>query len=61
MTEYQQQLYLARGQLAEVGLADTPDPEPYLAKNQTTLIFQALEEEVTPEAGDKYVEALIML
>ncbi len=50
-----------KGQLEEVGLVDTLDLKPYLDDKQTVKIFPALKEEVTPEAGDKYVQASIML
>ncbi len=51
---------LARGQLDEVCLIDKPGPQPYLDNKQTDQMFPALEEEVTPEMGDKYIQASIM-
>ncbi len=53
--------HLARGQLEEVGLLDTPDTQPYLDKHQTDKTFPALEEDVTPKAGDEYIQASIMI
>ncbi len=53
--------HLARGKLEEVGLIDTPDPQSYLDNEQTNKTFLALEDDVTLEAGDKYIWALIML
>lgn len=35
------------GQLMEVRLADTPDPEPYYDEEQMKETFQSLEEETT--------------
>ncbi len=53
--------HLARGQLEEVGLIDTPDTQPYLDDQQTDKTFPVLEEEVTPKAGDEYIQASIMI
>ncbi len=52
---------LARGQFEEVGLINTPDQQPYLDNRQTDKTFHAFEEEVIPEAGDKYIQASIMI
>ncbi len=52
---------LARGQFEEVGLIDTPDPQPYLDNQQTEKTFPALKEAVTPKAGDKYIQTSIMI
>ncbi len=53
--------HLARGQLEEVGLIETPDAQPYLDDQQTDKTFPALKEEVTPKAGDEYIQASIMM
>lgn len=53
-------MHLAQGQLVVIGIDDTPDPEPYVAKDQTRETFPTLKEEVTLEAGDKYIQASIM-
>ncbi len=53
--------HLIRGQLAEVGLIDTPDTQPYLDNQQTDKTFPILEEEVTLKAGDDYIQASIMI
>ncbi len=50
-----------RGQLEAVGLVGTPNPEPYMGADQTNKTFLALKEEVTPEAGDKYLQESILL
>ncbi len=52
---------LVRGQLEEVGLIHTPDPQPYLDDQQTDKTFPTLKDEVTPKAGDEYIQASIML
>ncbi len=52
---------LVRGQLEEVGLIDTPNPQPYLDNQQTDKTFPAVKEEVTPKAGDEYIQASIMI
>ncbi len=61
MAEERWDRHLARGQLEEVGLIDTPDTQPYLDNQQTDKTFPVLKEEVTPEAGDKYIQASIMI
>ncbi len=53
--------HLARGQLEEVGLIDSPDTQAYLDDQQIDETFPAFEEEVTSEAGDKYIQASIMI
>ncbi len=53
--------HLVSGQLEEVGLIDILDPQPYLDTQQTEKTFPVLEEEVTPKAGDKYIQASIMI
>ncbi len=53
--------HLARGQLNQVGLVNTPYPQPYLDEHQVNKSFPALEEEVTPETGDEYIQAYIMI
>ncbi len=53
--------FLARGELGEVGLIDMPDPQTYLDDKQTDKKFPALKEDVTPETGNKYIQASIML
>ncbi len=40
---------------------DTLDTQPYLDNQQTDKTFPTLEEEVTPEAGDEYIQASIMI
>ncbi len=50
-----------RGQLEVVGLIGMPDLQPYLDNQQTDKTFPALEEEVTLEAGDKYIQVSIMI
>ncbi len=52
---------LVMRQLQEVSLINTPDPQPYLDDQQTDKTFPALKEEVTPEAGNKYIQASIMI
>ncbi len=61
MAEEQWGKHLARRQLEEVGLINTPNTKPYLDNQQTDKTFPALEEEVNPEAGDKYIQASIMI
>ncbi len=53
MAEEQWGTCLVRRQLEEVGLINMPDSQPYLENQQTGKTFPALEEEVTPETGDK--------
>ncbi len=53
--------HLVRGQPEEVALVDTPVPQPYLDDQQADKTFPALEEEITPEAGDKCIQASIMI
>ncbi len=43
---------LARGQLEQVGLIYTLDPQPFMDKEQMDKTFPTLQEEVTQEAGD---------
>ncbi len=50
-----------QGQLEEVGLIDIQDPLPYLDNHQTDKTSPALKEEVTPEAGDKNIQASVMI
>ncbi len=45
----------------EVGLIDMTDTHPYLDSQQTDKTFPALKEEVTPEAGDDYMQASITI
>ncbi len=52
---------LVRGQLEDVGLIDMPEPQPYLDNHQIDKTFPTLKEEVTSEAGDKYIQASIMI
>ncbi len=52
---------LLRGQLEEVGLIGTLGPQPYLVNQQTVKTFHLLEEEVTPKAGDEFIQASIMI
>ncbi len=52
---------LVTRQLEEVGIIDTLDPQPYLDNQQTNKIFPILKEEVTPKAGDKYIQASILI
>ncbi len=60
-TEERWDTCFVRGQLEENELIDTLDPHPYLDNQQTDTIFPALVEEVTPEAGDEYIQASIMI
>ncbi len=53
--------HLARGQLEEVGLIDTPITHPYLDNQQTDKTFAALKEEVALKAGEEYIQASIMI
>ncbi len=52
---------LTRAELEEVGIPDTPEHLPYVDEDQNKRTFPDLDEEVTPEAGDEYVHALVML
>ncbi len=52
---------LARVQLVDVALIDTPHPEPYLDNKQTDKTFHALKEEVTSKARDEYMQSSIMI
>ncbi len=61
MTEDRWGSFLARGKLEDVGLADTPDPKPYLDNKQTNKTFPALNNKVTQEASDENVHVSIML
>ncbi len=45
----------------EVVLVDIPNPMPSLGKEQTEQTFLVLKEVITPEAGDKYIQTLIIL
>ncbi len=47
--------------LEEVGIPDTPEYLPYANKDQNEGMFPNLDEEITPETGDEYVYASIML
>ncbi len=51
---------LTRAELEEVGIPDIPEYLPYTDEDQNEMMFPDLDEEVTPEAGDEYVHALIM-
>ncbi len=53
--------HLVWGQLEEVCLIDTLDPQPYLNDQQTDNTFPALKEEVTPKAGDEYIQVYILI
>ena len=52
---------LTRTELEEVGIPDTPEYIPYTDEDQNETTFPDLDEEVTPEVGDEYVRASIML
>ncbi len=52
---------LTRTELEEVGIPDTPEYLPYADEDQNDMTFADLDEEVTPEAGDEYVHASVML
>ncbi len=52
---------LTRAELEEVGIPDTPEYLPYSDEDQNETTFPDLDEEVTPEVGDKYVHASMML
>ncbi len=52
---------LAREKLKEVVLIENLDPQPYFNEHKMEQMLLALEEEVTPEAGNKYIQASIML
>ncbi len=47
--------------LEEVGIPNTPESLPYSDEGQNETMFPDLDEEVTPEVGDKYVDASVML
>ncbi len=47
--------------LEEVGIHDTPKFTPYAGRDQNKSTFLDLDEEVTPEVGDEYVHASVML
>ncbi len=51
---------LTRTELEEVSIPDTPEYIPYADEDQNEMTFPDLDEEVTPEVGDKYVHALVM-
>ncbi len=48
-------------ELKEVGIPNTLEYLLYSDKDQNETIFPDLDEEVTPEVGDEYVHALVML
>ncbi len=52
---------LTRAKLEEVGILDTLEYLPYADKDQNEMTFPDLDKEVTPAAGDEYVQALVML
>lgn len=54
-------MHLDQVQLVEVGLANTPNSEPYFDEEHTEVNFLALMEIVTLEAGDKYIQASIVI
>ncbi len=52
---------LTRSELEEVGIPNTPEYLRYADEDQNKMTFPDLDEEVTPEAGDEYVHASVML
>ncbi len=52
---------LTYAKLEEVGIPDTPEYLLYSDEDQNETTFPDLDEEVTPEVGDKYVHASMML
>ncbi len=52
---------LTQAELEEVSIPDTPEYLPYSDEDQNETTFPDLDEEVTPEVGDEYVHASIML
>ncbi len=52
---------LTHAELEEVGIPNTPEYLPYSDEDQNETMFPDLDEEVTPEAGDKYLHASVML
>ncbi len=52
---------LTHAELEEVGIPDTPEYLLYSGEDQNETTFPDLDEEVTPEVGDKYVHALVIL
>ncbi len=52
---------LTHAKLKEVGIPNTPEYLLYADEDQNKMTFPDLDEEVTPEAGDEYVHASIIL
>ncbi len=52
---------LTCAKLAEVCIPDTPENLLYSDDDQNKTMFPDLEEEVTPEVGDEYLHASIMI
>ncbi len=52
---------LTHAELEEVGIPDTPEYIWYSDDDHNETIFPDLDEEITPEGGDEYVHASVML
>ncbi len=52
---------LTHAELEEVGIPNTPKYIPYSDDDQNEKTFPDLDEEITPEVGDEYVHASVML
>ncbi len=52
---------LTHAEVEEVSIPDTPDYLSYSDEDQSETMFPDLDEEVTPEVGDEYVHASVML
>ncbi len=44
----------------EVGIPDMPEYVPYADEDQNKMAFFDLDKEITPEAGNKYVQTFVM-
>ncbi len=52
---------LTCAKLEEVGIPDTPEYLPYSDEDQDDTMLSDLDDQVTPEVGDEYVHASVML
>ncbi len=52
---------LTHAELEEIGITDTLEYIPYADQDWNEMTFTDLDEEVTPEVGDEYMHASIML
>ncbi len=52
---------LTCGEFEELGIPDIPEFLPYSGEDQNKATFPDLDDEVTPELGDKHIHASTML